>query len=290
MSFGGTKINPVKFHRSQLKFYLVLLPMAIFMAMPIVFIVNHALKPLEELFAFPPRFFVSSPTTDNFRELGRITQTAGVPLSRYMFNSMFVTAAAVILSIILSLCAGYVMSKKSGPAVRKLFSINQVALMFVPIAATIPRYILIVQLGIYDTFWVHVLPMLAMPVGLFLLKQFIDQIPSALIDSARIDGASDYKIVSKIVSPMVMPAMATVGILTFQAVWNSIESSAYYIETETLRTATYFLTHLTATTGNTAAGAGVAAAASLLLFVPNLIIFIIFQTKVMNTMAHSGIK
>lgn len=290
MSYSGNKINPRRFHRSQLKFYFVLLPMTVFMAMPIVFIINHALKPVGELFAFPPRFFVASPTLDNFRALGRITRASGVPLARYLFNSAVITLAAVILAIVISLCAGYVMSKKATRPVRRLFAINQIALMFVPIAATIPRYILIVQIGIYDTFWAHILPMLAMPVGLFLIKQFIDQIPDALIDSARIDGASDYLIVSRIITPMVMPAIATVGILTFQAVWNSIEASAYYIETETLRSATYYLTHLTATTGNTVAGTGVAAAASLLLFLPNLLIFILLQAKVMNTMAHSGIK
>ncbi len=290
MSYKGNKINPERFHKSQIKFYVILLPLAAFMAMPIIFILNHALKPINEIFAFPPRFFVTKPTLDNFRALGKITRNSGVPISRYLLNSITVTAVSVILAIIISLCAGYVMSKKATKAVRRLFSINQMALMFVPIAATIPRYILIVQIGIYDKFWAHILPMLAMPVGLFLIKQFIDQIPDALIDAARIDGASDYHILFKIVTPLVLPAVATVGILTFQSVWNSIEASAYYIETESLRTATYYLTHLTATTGNTTAGTGVAAAASLLVFLPNLIVFIFLQSKVMNTMAHSGIK
>ncbi len=290
MAYGGTRINPKRFHRSQLKFYAVLLPMAAFMAMPILFIVNQALKPVGELFAFPPRFFVMNPTLDNFTALGRVTRGSGIPLSRYLFNSLTVTAVSVVLAILISVCAGYVMSKKATPLVRRMFAINQAALMFVPIAATIPRYILIVRTGLYDTFWAHILPMLAMPVGLFLIKQFIDQIPDALIDSARIDGASEYRIVRSLVVPMVMPAIATVGILTFQAVWNSTEASGYYMENEALRTATYYLSNLTAATGNTVAGTGIAAAASLLLFLPNLAIFIVLQAKVMSTMAHSGIK
>jgi len=290
MSYAGTRINPKRFDRSQLKFYAFLIPFSVVMAMPIVYIVNQALKPVSELFAFPPRFFAIQPTFENFTALIRVTRNTGVPLSRYLFNSIVVTIVSVVLAIAISVAAGYVMSKKSTPTVKRLFSLNQTALMFVPIAAMIPRYILIVQTGIYDTFWAHILPMLAMPVGLFLIKQFIDQIPDALIDSAKIDGANDYRIVRSIVVPMVAPAIATVGILTFQAVWNSTEASSYYIETEALRTATYYLSNLTSTTGNTVAGTGIAAAAALLLFLPNLLIFIVLQAKVMSTMAHSGIK
>ncbi len=290
MSYAGTRINPKRFDRSQLKFYAFLVPFALLMALPIVYIFNQALKPVSELFAFPPRFFVIDPTLDNFSSLFRVTQATGIPMSRYLYNSVVVTLASVVLSIAFSVSAGYVMSKKPTKWVRRMFSLNQTALMFVPIAATIPRYILVVRTGIYDTFGAHILPMLAMPVGLFLIKQFIDQIPDPLLDAARVDGANDFRIVWSLVMPMVAPAIATVGILTFQAVWNSTEASGYYIENEALRTATYYLSNLTTTTGNTVAGTGIAAAASLLLFLPNLIIFIFLQSKVMSTMAHSGIK
>ncbi len=141
----------------------------------------------------------------------------------------------------------------------------------------------------FDNFLAHIIPLLAMPIGLFLVKQFMDDIPDALIEAARLDGANDFQILTKIVMPLVKPALATVGILTFQAVWNATESSSLYISDETLKTFAFYLNTLT-TSSNTIAGAGMAAAAGLIMFLPNLIIFMLLQSKVMNTMTHSGIK
>ena len=130
-----------------------------------------------------------------------------------------------------------------------------------------------------------------MPVGLFLVKQFMDQTPDELIESAKLDGANDFQTVWKIIVPIVKPALATVGILTFQGVWNNTSTSSLYIQEESLKTFAYYLNKLTMTTaGNNIIGVGMQAAASVIIFVPNLIIFIFMQSKVMNTMAHSGIK
>jgi multiple sugar transport system permease protein len=135
-----------------------------------------------------------------------------------------------------------------------------------------------------------VLPLLAMPVGLFLIKQFIDQVPDALIEAATIDGADDFFIVRKIIVPIVKPALVTVAILAFQASWNTPEPSTLYVNDDALKTFAFYMSAITTQTGNTVAGQGFAAAASLILFVPNLLIFILMQSKVINTMAHSGIK
>jgi len=165
--------------------------------------------------------------------------------------------------------------------------------MFVPIAVTIPRFLIINSLGMIDTFWVHILPALAMPVGLFLLKQFIDVIPNEVIEAARIDGASDFQIYRRIILPLIRPAIATIAILTFQATWNDAGISSLYINKEGLKTFAFYLSTLTATTAtgaNTVAGQGIAAAAALILFLPNLIIFILLQSQVMSTMSHSGLK
>jgi len=170
-----------------------------------------------------------------------------------------------------------------------MFEINTIALMFVPIAVAIPRYLVVANLGLIDNFWVHIVPMLALPVGLFLVKQFVDQVPDALIEAAKIDGANDFIIYRKIVLPQIRPAIATVGILSFQSVWNSVESSAIYINDESLRTFAFYMDTLS-DANNTVAGAGVTAAASMVMFIPNLLIFIFMQSKVMDTMAHSGIK
>lgn len=290
-SFQGSKINPSSFHRSQLKFYFILVPLAFFMILPVVYIINHAFKPLDELFMFPPRFLVQKPTLDNFTMLWRAASTTGVPMSRYLFNSIVVSLFTVVANMLIVAMAGYALSKKKFKLKQRLFDINQVALMFVPIAVTIPRYLIIQSLGLMNNFAVHILPLLAMPVGLFLVKQFIDQVPDALIESAQIDGANDFGIITRIIIPVILPAMATVGILTFQLVWNNVETSNLFVTDESIKTLAFYLNAFTdrAQEGSIA-GAGMAAAASMIMFVPNLVIFIFMQSKVMNTMSHSGIK
>lgn len=287
--FQGTKINPKSFHKSQIKYYLILIPMSLFMVLPLIFVFSQAFKPMDELFEFPPKIFVRKPTLYNFQQLFSTFSTSGIPVSRYLFNSIIVTLITVILTIYVSTAAGYSLSKKNFKLKKILFEINTLALMFVPIAVSIPRFIVIVKLGLMDTFIINILPMLAMPVGLFLVKQFIDQIPDSLIEAAKIDGANDWYIFTKIILPLVKPAVATVVILSFQTAWNNIEPSTLFINEESYKTFAYYLSTLSST-NNTVAGIGMSAAAALIMFVPNLLIFVFSQSKVMNTMAHSGLK
>ncbi len=288
MSYQGRKINPTRFHPSQLKFYAILVPMAVFMIIPIVYLFTTAFKPQEELFKFPPSIFVEKPTWQNFQDLFALLETSSVPASRYLFNSILVTILTVVVSVVLSVSAGYILSKKKFKGRTLLFEINTLALMFVPIAVTIPRFIIIVNLGLIDRFISNILPIVAMPVGLFLIKQFIDQIPDSLIEAARIDGAGEWTILFRVVMPMVMPAIATVAILSFQSAWGATEASVYFLNDESLKTFAYYIA--TFTSSGNAATQGVAAASALIMFLPNLIIFIIMQSQVMDTMAHSGIK
>lgn len=285
-------INPQGFHVSQLKFYVFLVPLSVFMLLPIIFIVSSAFKPPDELFAFPPRFLVTSPSLKNFNDLFARVSTSGIPVSRYLFNSILITLITLMASIIVSSMAAYALSKKRFKLKKTLFVINNIALMFVPIAVTIPSFLVIENLGLLDTVWVHVLPVLAMPVGLFLLKQFIDGIPDEVIEAAQIDGASDWWIYWRIIMPMIQPALATIAILTFQAAWNNADISTLYINNESLRTLAFYLGTLTTTTtgANAVAGQGIAAAAALIMFLPNLVIFILLQSQVMSTMSHSGLK
>jgi ABC-type glycerol-3-phosphate transport system permease component len=284
--------NPKGFHQSQIKFYIFLLPLVFLMLLPIVFIFSHAFKPPDELFAYPPRFLVTNPTLNNFIELFSKMGSSGVPVSRYLFNSILITLVSMGASIIVSSMAAYALSKKRFKLKQTLFAVNTVALMFVPIAVTIPRFLIIERLNLMDTFWVHILPGLAMPVGLFLLKQFIDGIPNEVIEAAQVDGATDLWIYWRIILPMIKPAIATIAILTFQATWNNADISTMYINNESLKTFAFYLTTLTSTTSgaNVVAGQGIAAAASLIMFVPNLVMFILLQSQVMSTMSHSGLK
>ncbi|MBW4438406.1 MAG: carbohydrate ABC transporter permease [Pleurocapsa minor GSE-CHR-MK-17-07R] len=285
-------MNPQGFHVSQLKFYVVLIPLSVLMLLPVVYIISSAFKPPDELFAFPPRLLVTNPTLDNFRDLFSRLSTSGVPITRYLFNSIMITAITVAASILVSSTAAYALSKKRFRLKQALFAINTVALMFVPVAVTIPRFLVIENLNLLDSFLVHILPVLALPVGVFLLKQFVDGIPDEVIEAAQIDGASDWRLYWRIIMPMIKPAIATIAILTFQAAWNNAEISTLYINTESQRTLAFYLTTLTSatTTANAVAGQGIAAAAALIMFLPNLIIFIVLQRQVMSTMSRSGLK
>jgi len=291
------KINPKKFHRSQLKFYFFLVPMAAFFGLPILYIFSHAFKPSNELYAFPPRFFVRRPTPENFTDLITFAENGGVPFSRYLFNSIVVSVVGVILSILVTSLAAYGLSKLHFRGKKLLFEINTLALMFVPIAVTIPRYITIARLGLIDSYMVLILPLIAMPVGLFLVKQFIDQTPNELIESAKIDGASEMEIFIKVIIPVIMPALATVAILSFQLLWNDPIGPNLFIDDEAMKTLPFYFQTLAMNAGapggaggNTVAGQGMLAAASMIMFVPSLIMFIFLQSKVINTMAHSGIN
>lgn len=289
MAYKGKRINPDKFEKGQIKIIVIILPLVLFMALPLVFIANHAFKPMNELFAFPPTFFVKHATFENFTKIIKFSRTAGIPLSRYVFNSVIVTCLTVLLSLIFTTSAAFALSKLKFKGRDMMMSINQMALMFVATAVLIPRYLVIANFGIVNTMPAHILPLVAYPVALFLVKQFVDQVPDSLIEAAYIDGASDLTVYRKIVIPMIKPAIATAAILVFQQVWTTMETSNYYVNDDSLKTLTFYLNSFV-NVNNTVSGQGMAAAATLILFIPNLILFIVLQKNVMNTMAHSGIK
>jgi len=289
-SFQGNKINPGRLGLGQIKFFAFLIPLGAIMILPIVFMFSQALKPLDELFLFPPTFIVQKPTFDNLSTLLSLKDMSVIPVTKYLFNSIVVSSVVVALSLLSSAMTGYALSKKKFRLRKLLFEINTIALMFVPAAVTIPRYLVVEKIGLINTYGGHILPLLALPVGVFLVKQFVDQIPNELIEASAIDGARDYAVFTKIVLPLIKPAMATVAILAFQSVWNNAETSSLFMSKETLKTFAFYMTTLTTTVGNNVAGQGVAAAAALIMFIPNLIIFIFMQSKVMDTMAHSGLK
>lgn len=289
-AYKGHQMNPDKFEKSQIKIILLVLPMVLLTALPIVFIIFHAFKPMEELFAFPPKFITTHPTLDNFRNLLKASRSAGIPVSKYIFNSVFITIVVVFGSLIISTMAAYALSKLRFKGRNTMMKINQIALMFVSCAVMIPRYLIVNKLGMVDTMWSQILPLMALPVGLFLIKQFVDQVPDSLIEAAYMDGAKEWHIYCKVIIPLIKPAIATAAILVFQQVWTNLEASNYYINDESLKSLAFYMNTLASAQGNTVAGQGISAAASLIMFLPNLILFCILQRHVMNTMAYSGIK
>ncbi|TVY09690.1 carbohydrate ABC transporter permease [Paenibacillus cremeus] len=268
----------------------LLVVLAAFMLLPLVYIFNHALKPYQELFIYPPNFFVREPSFQNFVELFLVASSSSVPVSRYLFNSFIISGGAVVLVTIVSAMCAYPISKHKFPGHKIFFATILLTLMFAPEAVQIPRYLVVSKLGIMNTYFGHLLPLLAMPVGVFLLKQFIDQLPNELLEAARIDGAGELLIFLRIVIPVCMPAVATVAILTFQHSWGNTETSTLFMQDDEMKNFPFFLSTLTNGLANSVARQGAAAAAALVMFIPNLLIFLFFQGKVIATMAHSGIK
>ena len=209
--------------------------------------------------------------------------------NEYVHRKSQVFIVKAVLGILV-LAAGYVLAKKEFRGKRALQQINQAALMFVPLAVAVPRFLIVKQLGLMNNFLSHILPQLAMPVGLFLIQQFVSQVPDSLLDAARLDGCSDYGILFKIVMPVIKPALCTVAILAFQQAWTATEASQMFIDGEKLKTFAYFVDSVASPTGASLPGQAMAAAAALITFVPTIVLFIIMQSQVVNTVAHSGIK
>jgi ABC-type sugar transport system, permease component len=287
--FQNNRINPTSFGTSQIRLFAILIPLSIILMLPILFVFTTAFKPADELFVFPPQFFVYHPTWDNFTRLFKEMSTSAVPASRYLFNSLLVALLTVVLSVVLSISAAYILSKKDFKGKKFLFDLNTLAIEFVPIAVSVPRFIIITKLGLTNLFVSNILPIIAMPVGLFLVKQFVDQIPDSLIEAAYLDGANELDILFRVIIPMTKPAIATIAILSFQSAWGNVEASTLYLTNESFKTFAYYITSFTSS-NTSGVGQGMAAAATLIMFVPNLLIFIFMQSQVMDTMAYSGIK
>jgi len=264
--------------------------LAAFMLLPIVFILNHAFKPQNELFLFPPQFLVQNPTLRNFESLFLHASNATVPFTRYLFNSLLVAGLTLAGVILVSSMAAYALGKYRFHFKALVMSLITISLMFAPETVSIPRYLIISGLGLNNTYFGHLLPSLASPVAVFLLIGFISQIPNEVIEAAKMDGASHFGIFSRIVMPLSVPAIATISIFTFQGVWGDVETSTLFMQEETMRTLAFYVNSLISGLQNSVAGQNMAAAAGLLMFLPNLIIFLLFQKRVLETMVHSGIK
>ena len=267
---------------------ILLTSLGLFMALPLVYMVSTAFKPLEELFLWPPRFVVLRPVMDNFEALLISTSALSVPFSRYIFNSMFVAAVVVVGVIVLASLAAYPLAKHRDMPGRNFIFLAVIAgLMFAPEVTQIPRYIVIDSLGMINTYWALILPLLPSTYGLFLMKQFTEQVPDEMLESARLDGANELRIFWQIVMPLVRPAWATLTIITFIFAWNEFFGPLVFTRTEAMRTLPLAL----ATIGSDSiARWGAVAAATMITTAVPIIIFIIFHKKVMETMAYSGLK
>ena len=263
----------------------MLVSIGAFMVLPLYLSVVNAFKPLDEIFLYPPRFYVMKPTLVNFKQLFQLTSNLWVPFSRYVFNSIFVTLVVTIGHVLLASMAAYPLAKHKFPGNKQIFKFVKTALLFAGGTLAIPQYVIMAILGMVDTYWAVILPPMGSALGLFLMKQFMEPIGDAMLEAAKIDGASEWRIWWQIVMPMVKPAWLTLSIFSFQGIWNA--TGASFIYSEQLKLLPTVLSQIQA---GGIARTGVGAAASLVLLVPPVLFFVITQSNVLETMAHSGMK
>ncbi len=265
--------------------FLMLVILGGFMLLPVLYTVVQAFKPMEELFLFPPRFTVSNPTVKNFKLIGQLIDSLWVPFSRYTFNSVFVSTVGTAGNVIIASMAAYPLAKNDFPGKKALFRIVTVALLFSGGVLGLAQYIIMAKLHMINTYWALILPSVATPMGLFLMKQFMEGISTSLLEAARIDGMNEFQIYWNIVMPNVKPAWLTMIIFAFQGMWSMTGGNFIYKEELKM-----LPTALAQIQSGGIARAGVAAAANLLMFIPPVLMFLITQSSIMETMAHAGIK
>lgn len=265
--------------------FIMLVVLGGFMLLPVLYTVVQAFKPMEELFIFPPRFTVQTPTLKNFKLIGQLVDNLWVPFSRYTFNSVFVSAAGTAGNVIIASMAAYPLAKNDFPGKKFLFKIVTVALLFSGGVLGLAQYIIMAKLHMINTYWALILPSVATPMGLFLMKQFMEGISTSLLEAARIDGMNEFQIYWSIVMPNVKPAWLTMIIFAFQGMWSMTGGNFIYKEELKM-----LPTALAQIQSGGIARAGVAAAANLLMFIPPVIMFLVTQSSIMETMAHAGIK
>ena len=265
--------------------YLFLVFVAFIMAFPIIYAVSNALKPLDELFKYPPRIFAQHPTLDNFSDLFVTMGKSWVTFSRYLFNTVFITFVGTLGHLIIASMGAFVLAKYDFPGGNAFFKLVTVAMMFTGWVTQIPNYLLLNKLGWIDTYWAIIIPAFASPMGLFLMKQFMEGLPTSLIEAAKIDGANEWKVFTGVVMPNVKPAWMTLIIFSVQALWNNRAST--YIYSEERKTLVYALQQIQS---GGIARTGQGAAVLVVVMIVPIIIFVFSESQILETMASSGLK
>ena len=265
---------------------LLLLFFGCFMALPLLYAVVTSLKPMDEFFVFPPRFFTRNPTLQNFSDLFRLMDSTRVTFSRYVFNTVFVSVVGTVGHVILSSMCAYAISKLYFRGKTVMFQIIVISLMFTSSVTAIPNFLIMKQLGFINTYLALIVPAFASPLGLYLMKQFMDQmVQDSILEAARIDGARESTIFFRIVMPSVKPAWLTLIVFSFQGLWNM--GSSTYIFREDLKTLNYALSQVLA---GGVARSGASAAATVIIMIVPILLFICTQRNVVETLSTSGMK
>jgi ABC-type glycerol-3-phosphate transport system permease component len=281
----GSNKRVGKSWKNDIGIFLLLLIMGLFMIFPIYLSVINSLKPVNEFFIMPPKLYAMEPTADNFRDLFKVANNSWVPFSRNIFNSIFVTVVATVFEVIFASTAAFVLAKCRFPGSKALNQIIVISLLFNSQVTYIMQYIVMAKLGMINTYSALILPLIPSSMGLFLMRQSVGQIPDAMIEAAKVDGAGLLRICWGIVMPNNKPALMTIIIFQFQAAWNATGGSLVY--DEALKTIPVVVQQIAAAG---IARQGAIYASAVVLMIPPLAIFIAAQSQVMETMAHAGMK
>ncbi len=266
--------------------FVFLIAGGLFSTLPLIYCICTSFKPLDELLIFPPRFFVRRPTIGNYTILPDLMASLKVPLSRYIFNSLFTTIFTTVIYIVVAAMAAFVLSKATFKGKNTVFWIVQFSLMFNGYTLAVPQYLIFSKLHLIDTYWIYILPHMAATLGVFLMKQYIEgYIPDALLEAAKIDGASHYRVFGSIVMPIIKPAWLTVTLFTFRDIWATVPNGKIF--TEQLKILPQVVTQITA--GGTAR-AGSSMAVTVIMMIPPILVFLISQSNVAEAMSSAGIK
>ena len=257
-----------------------------FMFLPMLYAIMQSLKPLDELFMFPPRFIVMKPTFDNYKDLFTLMNTSWVPFSRYIFNTVLTSVCGTAGNLLFASLAAYSFAKIKFPGGRSMFKLVRTSLMFHSTVTAMTNFVLMSALGLVDTYLAIILPAWCTTIGLYLMKQFMDSsVPDTVLESARLDGAKEGTIFWKIAMPMVKPAWLTLIVYCFQGLWNA--GSSVYIHSEQLKSFNYAIGQILAG-GIKRSGAG--AASTIIMMLVPLLVFVITQSNIIETMGSSGMK
>lgn len=265
--------------------YIFLALVAFVMAFPIIYAVSNALKPLDELYRFPPRILAQNPTTDNFSDLFVTMGKSWVTFSRYLFNTTFITVVGTAGHLLIASMGAFVLAKYEFPGNKTFFKLVTSAMMFTGYALAIPNYLIFNYFHWIDTYWAIIIPAFASPTGFFLMKQFMENLPSSLLEAAKIDGANEWKVFSGIVMPNVKPAWMTMIIFSVQALWNN--PAGTYIYSEEKKTLVYALNQIQL---GGIARTGQGAAVMVVVMIVPIAIFVFSESQILETMASSGLK
>lgn len=257
----------------------------IFMVLPLVMIINNALKPLDELYQFPPKIFVRNPTLENFSDLFVLMNDSWIPFSRYILNTIIITGLGMVGHVVVASLAAYPLAKHKFPAKNILFSMVVLSMMFSWTVTQIPQYLIISWMGINNNYLALILPAWSFGMGLYLMKQFMEQLPDSLMESAKLDGATEWHIFWKIVMPNVKPAWLTLAIFQFQQMWGN--TGSMFLRDEQLKPLQFALQQITA---GGVARAGAAAAVTFIIAAVPITFFLICQSNILETMTTSGMK